>query len=41
MAIQSVGMVGVGTMGRAIAGHLLKGGYRVTVYDVQREPVES
>ena len=41
MAIQSVGMVGVGTMGGAIAGHLLKGGYRVTVYDVQRELVEN
>ena len=40
MAIKSAGMVGVGTMGGAIAGHLLKGGYRVTVYDVQRELVE-
>jgi len=37
MAIQSVGVIGVGVMGGPIAGHLLKGGYRLTVYDVKPE----
>lgn len=41
MAIQSVGVIGVGIMGGPIAGHLLKGGYRVTAYDVKREMVED
>jgi len=37
MAIQSVGVIGVGVMGGPIAGHLLKARYRVTVYDVKPE----
>jgi len=41
MTIKSVGVVGIGTIGGAIAGHLLKGGYRVTVHDVKRELVED
>lgn len=39
MTVQSVGVIGVGTMGGAIAGHLLKKGHRLTVFDVKEEMV--
>src|SRR3972149_8201800 len=41
MTIRSVGVVGIGTMGGPIAGHLLTGGYRVTIYDIRRALVEE
>lgn len=41
MAIKSVGVIGVGTMGAPLAGHLLKGGYTVTVSDPNRESVDA
>jgi len=41
MTIRSVGVVGIGTMGSPIAGHLLTGGYRVTIYDIRRALVEE
>jgi 3-hydroxyisobutyrate dehydrogenase-like beta-hydroxyacid dehydrogenase len=41
MTINSVGIVGAGVMGSAIAGHLLKGGYRVCIYDVLPERTEA
>jgi 3-hydroxyisobutyrate dehydrogenase-like beta-hydroxyacid dehydrogenase len=41
MTLKSVGVVGVGTMGSPIAGHLLKGGYRVTVCDARPAPVAA
>jgi 3-hydroxyisobutyrate dehydrogenase len=36
----NVGFIGLGTMGRHMASNLMKGGHRVTVYDVRREAAE-
>jgi 3-hydroxyisobutyrate dehydrogenase-like beta-hydroxyacid dehydrogenase len=41
MTINSVGIVGAGVMGSAIAGHLLKGGYSLCIYDVLPERQEA
>ena len=41
MSVKSAGVIGVGTMGGPIAGHLLQKGYAVTVYDVKRELAED
>ena len=39
-AIKKVGFVGIGNMGNPMAGHLVKAGYDVTVYDARPETVE-
>jgi 3-hydroxyisobutyrate dehydrogenase len=36
----NVGFIGLGTMGRHMAANLIKGGHKVTVYDVRREAAE-
>lgn len=36
-----VGVIGLGALGRPIAGLLLQAGYRTAVYDVRREPVRE
>jgi 2-hydroxy-3-oxopropionate reductase len=37
----SIGLIGLGVMGRPMAGNLLKAGYRVVVHDVDRAAVEA
>jgi 2-hydroxy-3-oxopropionate reductase len=37
----TVGFIGVGIMGRPMAGHLLNAGYPVVVHDVNRDPVQK
>ena len=39
--IRKVGFVGIGNMGSPMAGHLVKKGYDVTVFDVRPEVVEA
>jgi 3-hydroxyisobutyrate dehydrogenase-like beta-hydroxyacid dehydrogenase len=39
--IKTVGVVGLGSMGRELARHLAKGGFSVVGYDVKREAVEG
>jgi 2-hydroxy-3-oxopropionate reductase len=38
---QTVGFVGLGIMGRPMASNLMKAGYKLVVYDVDRAPVEA
>ena len=38
-AIKKVGFIGIGNMGAPMAGHLVKAGFDVTVYDVRPEQV--
>jgi len=38
--IRTVGVIGLGSMGRELARHLAKGGFSVVGYDVKREAVE-
>lgn len=38
--VRKVGFVGIGNMGNPMAGHLVKAGFDVTVYDVRPETVE-
>ena len=38
--IRKIGFVGIGNMGNPMAGHLVKAGFDVTVYDVRPETVE-
>ena len=38
--IRKVGFVGLGNMGNPMAGHLVKAGFDVTVYDIRPETVE-
>lgn len=40
-AIRKIGFVGVGNMGNPMAGHLLKAGFDVTVYDIRPEAVKA
>lgn len=40
-AIRKVGFIGVGNMGNPMAGHLLKAGFDVTVYDIRPEVVRA
>jgi 2-hydroxy-3-oxopropionate reductase len=37
----SIGLIGLGVMGRPMAGNLLKAGYRVVVHDIDRAAVEA
>ena len=37
----NVGLIGVGELGKAIAGNMLKAGHALAVYDARREQVES
>jgi 3-hydroxyisobutyrate dehydrogenase len=39
--IRKVGFIGVGNMGNPMAGHLVKAGFDVTVYDVRPETVQA
>lgn len=39
--MQEIGFVGLGMMGGPMAANLLKGGFRVTAYDVRRDAVEA
>ena len=39
MSISKVGFIGIGNMGAPMAGHLVKAGFDVTVYDVRPEQV--
>ena len=39
--IRPIGFIGVGTMGKLMASHLLKAHYPVTVFDLNPEPVEE
>ncbi len=39
--IKKIGFVGIGNMGNPMAGHLLKKGYEVTVYDIRPEVVKA
>jgi 3-hydroxyisobutyrate dehydrogenase len=38
--IRKIGFVGIGNMGNPMAGHLVKAGFDVTVYDIRPETVE-
>jgi 3-hydroxyisobutyrate dehydrogenase len=38
--IKKVGFIGIGNMGHPMAGHLVKAGFEVTVYDIRPETVE-
>ena len=40
-AIKKIGFVGIGNMGSPIAGHLVKKGFDVTVYDIRPEVVKA
>ena len=40
-AIKKIGFVGIGNMGNPMAGHLVKKGFDVTVYDVRPEVVKA
>ena len=40
-AIKKIGFIGIGNMGNPMAGHLLKKGFDVTVYDVRPEVVKA
>jgi len=40
-AIRKIGFIGVGNMGNPMAGHLVKKGFDVTVYDVRPEMVKA
>lgn len=40
MTIRKVAFIGIGNMGAPMAGHLVKAGFDVTVYDVRPETVE-
>ena len=37
--MKDIGFIGLGIMGKPMAGHLIKAGYQVHMYDVIREPV--
>jgi 3-hydroxyisobutyrate dehydrogenase len=41
MSTQTIGFVGLGAMGGAMAGHLVKNGYAVTGFDVSAERAEA
>jgi 2-hydroxy-3-oxopropionate reductase len=41
MAKPKIGFIGVGIMGRPMAGHLLEAGYPLVVHDLNREPVQE
>src|SRR5207253_10776942 len=36
-AVMRIGFIGLGTMGRHMASHLMKAGHELVVYDVRRE----
>ncbi len=40
-AIKTIGFIGIGNMGNPMAGHLVKKGFDVTVYDVRPEIVKA
>lgn len=40
-AIKKVGFIGIGNMGSPMAGHLVKKGFDVTVYDIRPEAVKA
>lgn len=40
-AIRKVGFIGVGNMGNPMAGHLVRAGFDVTVYDIRSEAVKN
>jgi 3-hydroxyisobutyrate dehydrogenase len=40
-AIRKIGFIGVGNMGNPMAGHLVKKGFDVTVYDIRPEAVKA
>ena len=40
-SIKKIGFVGIGNMGNPMAGHLVKKGYDVTVYDIRPEVVKA
>ncbi|MBI4194097.1 MAG: NAD(P)-dependent oxidoreductase [Betaproteobacteria bacterium] len=40
-AIKKIGFVGLGNMGNPMAGHLVKAGFDVTVYDIRPEAVKA
>lgn len=40
-AIKRIGFVGIGNMGNPMAGHLVKKGYDVTVYDIRPEMMKA
>ena len=39
--ISKIGFIGIGNMGAPMAGHLVKKGFDVTVYDIQPERVKA
>jgi len=39
--LRKIGFIGLGTVGRYMAGNLLKGNYTLTVYDSHSEPVQE
>jgi len=41
MKMRRIGIIGVGLLGSAVAGRLLKGGFEVTGYDIRPEQVEA
>ncbi len=40
-AIKNIGFVGVGNMGNPMAGHLVRAGLDITVYDIRPEAVQA
>ena len=40
-AIKKIGFIGIGNMGAPMAGHLVKKGFDVTVYDIRTEVVKA
>jgi 3-hydroxyisobutyrate dehydrogenase len=41
MAINTIGFIGIGNMGRPMAANLIKGGYRVAVYDLDAKRAQQ
>jgi 3-hydroxyisobutyrate dehydrogenase len=41
MTTETIGFIGLGTMGRHMAGHLARAGYEVIAYDIDRERTKS
>jgi 3-hydroxyisobutyrate dehydrogenase len=41
MTIRKIGFIGIGNMGNPMAGHLVKKGFDVTVYDIRPEVVKA
>ena len=39
--MQKIGFIGLGIMGKPMAKNLLKAGYKLVVYDINKQPVKE